>query len=220
LQKSPTKETIFCKRELLSQKLVVKIHSPKSADMAWLRLVGSIKLQVSFAKEPYKRDDILQKRPVILSILLTVATPYVVVHSKFCSEPTSDNFGQEIVRGTILIEKKKKKNFCEDIVRGNREIMRGNRGNRERKSISTQKNDFLEEIVRGFFFLCNSSKLIFHSEKTSENFCWPPFFLKESRLFKTLLQQRTSHNFVGLFCKKSLVLWGSFVVPLGGNHFR
>jgi len=39
-------------------------------------LVGSIKLQVSFAKEPYKRDDILQKRPMILSILLTVATPY------------------------------------------------------------------------------------------------------------------------------------------------
>ena len=33
-------------------------------------------IQVSFAKEPYKRDDILQKRSVILSILLTVATPY------------------------------------------------------------------------------------------------------------------------------------------------
>jgi len=34
-------------------------------DMGWLRLVVSIKLQVSFAKEPYKRDDILQKRPII-----------------------------------------------------------------------------------------------------------------------------------------------------------
>jgi len=45
--------------------------------MGWLRLVGSIKLYVSFAKEPYKRDDILQKRPIILLILLTVATPYV-----------------------------------------------------------------------------------------------------------------------------------------------
>jgi len=44
--------------------------------MEWLRLVGSEKLYVSFAKEPYKRDDILQKRPVITSILLTVATPY------------------------------------------------------------------------------------------------------------------------------------------------
>jgi len=33
--------------------------------MGWLRLVGSIKLQVSFATEPYKRDIILQKRPLI-----------------------------------------------------------------------------------------------------------------------------------------------------------
>ena len=29
--------------------------------MGWLQLVGSIKLQVSFAKETYKRDAILQK---------------------------------------------------------------------------------------------------------------------------------------------------------------
>jgi len=33
--------------------------------MGWLWLVGSLKLQVSFAKEPYKRDYILQKKPVI-----------------------------------------------------------------------------------------------------------------------------------------------------------
>ena len=33
--------------------------------MGWLRLVGSFKLCVSFAKEPYNRDDILQKRPII-----------------------------------------------------------------------------------------------------------------------------------------------------------
>jgi len=44
--------------------------------MRWLQLVGSIKLQVSFAKETYRRDAILQKKPIILSILLTVATPY------------------------------------------------------------------------------------------------------------------------------------------------
>jgi len=31
---------------------------------------------LDFWKEPYKRDNILQKRPIILSILLTVATPY------------------------------------------------------------------------------------------------------------------------------------------------
>ena len=46
--------------------------------MGWLWLVASIKLQVSFAKETYKRDDILQKRRIILSILPTVATPYSV----------------------------------------------------------------------------------------------------------------------------------------------
>jgi len=40
--------------------------------MGWLRLVGSLKLQVSFAKEPSKRDDILQKRPIILRSLLIV----------------------------------------------------------------------------------------------------------------------------------------------------
>ena len=51
--------------------------------MGWLRLVGFRSfLQKSpiktglFAEEPYKKDDILQKRPVILRSLLIVATPY------------------------------------------------------------------------------------------------------------------------------------------------
>jgi len=35
-------------------------------DMGWLRLVGSLKLQVSFAKEPYERGHILQKSCIIL----------------------------------------------------------------------------------------------------------------------------------------------------------
>jgi len=48
--------------------------------VGWLRLVGSLKLQVSFAKEPYKRDKILQKRPMILRSLLIVATPYELLH--------------------------------------------------------------------------------------------------------------------------------------------
>jgi len=52
-------------------------HMSISHVMGWLRWVGSLKLYVSFAKEPYKRDDILQKRPVILRGLLIVATPYV-----------------------------------------------------------------------------------------------------------------------------------------------
>jgi len=45
--------------------------------MGWPWLVGSIKSQVSFVKEPCKRDIILQKRPIILSVLLSVATPYL-----------------------------------------------------------------------------------------------------------------------------------------------
>jgi len=44
--------------------------------MGWLGLVGSLNLHVSSAKEPYQRDDILQKRPIILRSLLIVATPY------------------------------------------------------------------------------------------------------------------------------------------------
>ena len=48
-----------------------------SSAMGWLRLAGSLKLKVSFAKEPYKRDDILQKRLVILRSLLIVATLYM-----------------------------------------------------------------------------------------------------------------------------------------------
>ena len=59
---------------------VYLIHASLCAPyMGWLRLVGSLKWQVSFAKEPYKRDDILQKRPIILRSLLIVATPYVYV---------------------------------------------------------------------------------------------------------------------------------------------
>ena len=45
--------------------------------MGWLRSVGSLQLQVSFAKEPCQRDEILQKRPIILMSLLIEATPYL-----------------------------------------------------------------------------------------------------------------------------------------------
>ena len=47
--------------------------------MGWLRSGGSSKLHVSFAKEPYEKDDILQKRPMILRNLLIVGTPYVYI---------------------------------------------------------------------------------------------------------------------------------------------
>jgi len=48
---------------------------PHIQDMRVARLVGSLKPEVSFAKEPYKRDDILQKKPVILRSLLIIVTP-------------------------------------------------------------------------------------------------------------------------------------------------
>jgi len=44
--------------------------------MGWLRLVGSLKLQVSFAEYRLFYRALLQKRPVILRSLLIVATPY------------------------------------------------------------------------------------------------------------------------------------------------
>jgi len=50
-----------------------RLHTSCSliCSMGWLRLVGSLKWKVSFAKEPYKRDYILQKRPMILFNKLT-----------------------------------------------------------------------------------------------------------------------------------------------------
>jgi len=47
--------------------------------MGWLRLVSSLKLQVSFAKEPYKKDYILQKRPTVLMSLPIVGTAYHIL---------------------------------------------------------------------------------------------------------------------------------------------
>jgi len=43
--------------------------------MGWLQLVGSLKTWFSFAKEPYKRDYILQKRHVFWRSILIIATP-------------------------------------------------------------------------------------------------------------------------------------------------
>ena len=55
------------------------IWTNRVAHMGWLRLVGFSKLWVSFAKEPYKKDCILQKRLMILRSLLPVATPYIFI---------------------------------------------------------------------------------------------------------------------------------------------
>jgi len=46
------------------------------ASMEWLRLVGFLKLQVSFAEYRLLYRSLLQKRPIILRSLLVEATPY------------------------------------------------------------------------------------------------------------------------------------------------
>jgi len=50
-------------------------ETERQTEMGWLRLVGSLKVYVSLSKEPYKRDGILHKRPIVLRSLLVVATP-------------------------------------------------------------------------------------------------------------------------------------------------
>ena len=67
-------------RAFFSPSLFVSLASA----LGWLRLVRSLKLWGSLAKEPYKRDYILQKRPTILRSLLIVATPAFSVSRK-CS---------------------------------------------------------------------------------------------------------------------------------------
>jgi len=54
--------------------------------MGWLRLVGSLKLHVSFAKDHYKTDEILQKRPIILRSLLILAAPCHARHELYIRE--------------------------------------------------------------------------------------------------------------------------------------
>jgi len=51
-------------------------RSENTSHMRWLRLVGSIKLQVSFAGYCLFYRALLQKRPIILSILLNEGTAY------------------------------------------------------------------------------------------------------------------------------------------------
>jgi len=45
--------------------------------MGWLRFVGSLKRNISFAEHSLFYRALLQKRPIILRSLLIVATPYV-----------------------------------------------------------------------------------------------------------------------------------------------
>ena len=72
----------------------------KNFTMGWLRLQGSFKLQVSFAKEPYRRDYILQKRHVILRSLLIVATSYRVQIMQFFKQMCPSQAGGKKLSGS------------------------------------------------------------------------------------------------------------------------
>ena len=50
------------------------------ATMGWLRLVGSLKLDVSFAEYSLFDGALLQKRPIVLRSLLIIATPEIYIH--------------------------------------------------------------------------------------------------------------------------------------------
>ena len=52
-------------------------HVHTYTGMGWLRLVGSLKWQVSFAEYRLFYRALLQKRPIIVRSLLTIATPYM-----------------------------------------------------------------------------------------------------------------------------------------------
>jgi len=69
-----THECVTSRTLALGNKCVVS-DLPRS-HMGWLRLVGSLKLQVSFAEYRLFYRALLQKRPIILKSLLLVATPY------------------------------------------------------------------------------------------------------------------------------------------------
>ena len=82
---TPVQQNIFCwytynRNDVMYDNILqcvnTSIKTPCLDTKGWLRFVGSLKLQVSFAKEPYQRGYILQKRPVILRSLRIVATPY------------------------------------------------------------------------------------------------------------------------------------------------
>jgi len=82
-QKSPMISGSFARNEMqleasYGSSPLCTYYSSSYMAIGWLWWVGSIKLYVSFAKEPYKRDAVPQKRPIILHGI-------IVVHIWLCS---------------------------------------------------------------------------------------------------------------------------------------
>jgi len=65
---------------------VAAAQSTQWTSLGWLRLVSSLKLQDSVAKEPYKRINILQESPIVLRSLLIVATLYRDTDEQYCKK--------------------------------------------------------------------------------------------------------------------------------------
>jgi len=79
-------ERTLCSSTLPIKKIELRWESCRrvrtlQVHMGWLRLVGSLKIQVSFAEYRLFYRALLQKRPVIFRCLLTEATPYSYMNS-------------------------------------------------------------------------------------------------------------------------------------------
>ena len=75
--------------------------------MGWLRLVGSLQFQVSFAKYRLFYRALLQKRHIILRSLLIVATPYardMVGYGHVTSAVLTSLFCVESYTNTALLQ--------------------------------------------------------------------------------------------------------------------
>jgi len=69
--------------------------------MRWLRLVGSLKLQVSFAEYSLFYRALLQKRPIILRSLLGIATPYSEMVTRALGATRCNTLCVEVFRSVL-----------------------------------------------------------------------------------------------------------------------
>ena len=65
---------LFPGRKIIAGDSKCSVHKLRADAMEWLRLVGSLKLYVSFAECRLFYRSLLQKRPIIVRNLLIVAT--------------------------------------------------------------------------------------------------------------------------------------------------
>jgi len=76
LQKRPIFKIALCVQCVMIRAHWAVFPYQRYGHMGWLRLVGSLKLQVSFAEYRLFYRALLQKRPIFLRSLLIVAIPY------------------------------------------------------------------------------------------------------------------------------------------------